>query len=243
MPATSLELIVRAYKALGVVGTSSATSPTTEERTDGLTALNSMLESWANENLTLISQQEQSFPLVIGTNSYTIGSGGDINVTRPLQILSAYVQDSGGNNYPLTVRTRDQWNMIGNKSSIITSQIPTDMFYDPTMPLGTVYVFPYPLTTYNVFFDSYLQLTTFSSLTVSTAMSPGYERALVYNLAVEISNQFGIPMLGETNVADLASRSLAAIKRTNLGNREVVANYEGAIVSHPYGTYNIYSDR
>jgi hypothetical protein len=240
---TALELVVRAYKALTVVGASSATSPTTEQRNDGLTALNALLDSWSNENLACYQVRENSFALSIGTSSYTVGSGGTVNIARPLQIIQAYVQDGGGNNYPLTIRTRDWWNMIGNRSSIITSQIPTDCFYDPAFPLGIFAIFPYPLTAYTVFFDSYLAVATLSTLTASLSMPLGYERAMVFNLAVEISAQTGIPLpTNGTNITKLAEDSLAAIKRTAEGNREIISWYDGAIVSHASPTYNIYRD-
>lgn len=241
--ATALDIVVRAYKALTVVGASSATSPNTEQRNDGLVALQTMLDSWNTENLTLFDVRENQLTLSIGVSSYTIGSGGTVNITRPMQIIDAYVQDSGGNNYPLTIRTRDQWNMIGNRSSVITSQIPTDIFYDPTYPLGVLSVFPYPLTNYTVFFDSYTALSSVSTLTQTISFPPGYERAFVFNLAVEISAQTGIPLPNSgTNIADLASISKANIKRINEGNREIVAQYDGAIVSRAYPTYNIYRD-
>lgn len=242
--ATALDLIVRAYKALTVVGTSSATAPTTEQRNDGLTALNALLDSWSNDNLASYQVRENSFSLVVGTSSYTVGSGGTVNTARPLQIIQAYLQDSGGNNYPLRIRTRDQWNLIGNRSSIITSQIPTDCFYDPAFPLGIFAVWPYPTATYTVFFDSYLAVATLSTLTDSLSMPLGYERAMVYNLAVEISAMSGIALpTSGVNIEKLASDSLAAIKRTNVGNREIISQYDGAIVSHAYPTYNIYRDQ
>ncbi len=242
--ATALDIVVRAYKALTVVSVSSATSPTTEQRNDGLVAFQSLLDSWDTENLTLSRVRENILNLQVGVSSYTVGIGGTINVARPMQIIQAYIQDGGGNNYPLTIRTRDQWNMIGNRSAIITSQIPTDIFYDPVYPLGVLSVFPYPLTSYQIFFDSYEAISTVSTLTQTVAFPPGYERAFVFNLAVEIAAQTGIPLpQSGTNVAELASISKANIKRINEGNREIVSIYDGAILDRGYSTYNIYSDR
>lgn len=240
---TALEVVVRSYKVLGVIQTSSATSPTTEQRNDGLVSMQALMDSWNTENLTCFSVRDNSFTLSVGVSSYTIGSGATVNVDRPLQIIQAYLRDSGGNNYPLNIRTRDQWNQIGNRSSIITSQIPTDCFYDPTYPNGVFAVFPYPLAAYQVFFDSYSPLTSVSTLTQTLSFPPGYERAFVYNLAVEISAQNGIPLpTTGTNIQELANTSKGNIKRINEGNREIVASYDGAIVSHAYPTYNIYRD-
>jgi hypothetical protein len=42
----------------------------------------------------------------------------------------------------MEVVPRDKWNQIGNRSSTITSQIPSVLFYDPQFPLGVINVFP-----------------------------------------------------------------------------------------------------
>ncbi len=230
-------------KALQALG--GGETPSAAEANDGLTALNAMLDSWSNENLNAYQVQEQSFTLVVGTPSYTIGSGGVINVTRPTDITQAYVQDATQNNFLMRIVTRDKWNEIGNRGSTITSQIPDTLFYDPQFPLGVINISPTPLLGYTVFFDSLLQQTTFAALTTNLSMPPGYERAMVYNLAVEISNMFGIPIPpaapGAKNVGQLAAEALGNIKRTNI--KENIANYDPSIVSRSYATYNIYRDR
>lgn len=241
---TALQLIVRAYKALTVVGTSSAVAPTAEQRQDGLDALNALLDSWSNENLSCYQVQDTNFQLQIGVSSYTVGAGGTISsIARPLQVIQARLTDGGGNNYQFNIRSRDWWNRIGNLSSIITSQIPTDMFYDPQYPLGVLAVWPWPLTNYTVYFDSYLPVANLSTLTHSLSMPIGYERAMVYNLAAEIATMQGIVNEVVPQVMEIASKSIAAVKRTNVGNREIISTYDGALVSHAYATYNPYADR
>ena len=242
MSVSANDLITRSMRALQALGGGEVPSAT--EANDGLTALNAMLDSWSNENLTAYAVLENSFVLSPGTNSYTIGSGGVINVTRPLSITQAYVQDSVGNNFIMQILPRDKWNEIGDRSTNITSQLPDTMFYDPQFPLGVINIFPTPLLGYTVFFDSLLHQTTFASLTTNLAMPPGYERAMVYNLAGEISNMFGIPIPpaspGSKNVGQLAMESLGNIKRTNI--RENIADYDPSIVSRSYYTYNIFRD-
>jgi hypothetical protein len=220
MAVSANDLITRSMRALQALGGGEV--PSASEANDGLTALNAMLDSWSNENLTAYAVLENSFVLSPGTNSYTIGSGGVINVTRPLSITQAYVQDSSGNNFIMQILPRDKWNEIGDRSTNITSQLPDTMFYDPQFPLGVINIFPTPLLGYTVFFDSLLQQTTFASLTTNLAMPPGYERA------------------GSKNVGQLAMESLGNIKRTNI--RENIADYDPSIVSRSYYTYNIYRD-
>lgn len=242
MSVTASDIITRSMKALQVVGGNEVPSAT--EANDGLIAFNAMLDSWSNENLFAYAVQEQSFTLVVGTNQYTIGSGGVINVTRPLDIVQAYVQDASNNNFMMTILPRDKWNQIGDRSTNITSQLPDTLFYDPQYPLGVINIFPTPLLGYTVFFDSMLQQNQFSSLTAALTMPPGYELAYVSNLAMQMVLLGFQTTLDAKQLALLdktASDSKAAIKRTNI--RENIADYDPAIVSRSYYSYNIFRDR
>lgn len=239
--ATAQEIVTRAMRAIQALG--SGETPSAAEATDGLTAFNAMLDSWSNNGLAAYVVQEQSFPIVVGQSAYTIGSGGNINVTRPLEILQAYIQDTGGNNYLMTILPRDKWNQIGNRGSDITSQIPTVLFYDTAYPQATINIFPTPLIAYTCYFDSRLQQVTFSTLTQTLSMPPGYERAYVSNLAMEMVllgfettlDQKQLALLGK-----VAADSLASIKSTNI--TEQIADYDPMLISRAKSTYNIYRD-
>lgn len=229
-------------KALQALGGTEV--PSASEANDGLVALNALLDSWSLSDLVAYQVQEQSFPLVIGTNSYTIGSGGVINVARPQSITQAYIQDTNKNNFLMNLLPRDKWNQIGNRGPTITSQIPNTMFYDPAFPLGIINIFPTPLLAYTCFFDSVLDQVTFATLATNLAMPVGYERMYVYNLAIEISSMFGIPIPpvgpGQKNIAQLAQEAMALVKSNNI--KDVISGYDPAVVSKSYATYNIYSD-
>ena len=238
---TAAQIISRSAVAIGYLGRGEVLSA--QDATDGLIAFNAMLDSWSNEKLFSFVVLERSFTLSVGVASYTIGSGGVINTTRPLDITQAYVQDTNGNNFLMTIRPRDWWNQIGNRSSTITSQIPTDLFYDPQYPLGVINIFPTPLLGYLVFYDSTQQQVDPSALTTTISMPEGYERAYVLGLAMELVSA-GFPMMLSPpqwqKLQMNANEAIAAIKRTNI--KDVIAGYDAAIVSKSYATYNIYRD-
>lgn len=238
---TASQVITRAAQSIRYLARGEVLSA--QDANDGLTAFNAMLDSWSNENLFSYVVLERSFTLTVGTSAYTIGTGGTLNVTRPLDITQAYVQDTNANNFLMNIRTRDWWNQIGNRGSTITSQIPTDLFYDPQFPLGVINIFPTPLLGYTVFYDSTQQQVDPSALTTTISMPEGYERAYVLNLAIEMVSA-GFPcMLSDKDYATLienASRAKANVKRTNI--KDVIANYDAAIVSKSYASYNIYRD-
>lgn len=238
---TLTQVLTRAGQALKYIGRGEVMSAS--DATDAMNAFNAMLDSWSNENLLSYVVLERSFTLQVGVSSYTIGSGGVINVVRPLDITSMYVQDSGKNNYPMTPKTRDWWNQIGNRGPTITSQIPDTFFYDPQYPLGVINIFPTPLIAYTVFYDSTQQQVDPASLTATISMPEGYERAYVLNAALEMM-AYGFPcLLDEKEYARLITNAAEAkgnVKRTNM--KDVIAEYDGAIVSKSYATYNIYRD-
>lgn len=237
---TANQIITRSMQALGILGRTEV--PSAGEANDALVAFNAMLDSWSNgEDLMSYVVLERSATLSVGSASYTIGSGGVINSTRPNDISQAYVRDTGGNNFLMEIVTRDKWNQIGNRSSSITSQIPDTLFYDPQFPLGVINIFPTPLLAYTLFFDSTQDLVDFASLSSTLSMPAGYERAYVLNLALELESA-GFPcMLDEKSYMRLvnnASDAKANVKRTN--TKEVVADFDDALVSSASPTFNIF---
>lgn len=239
MSASASQIITRAAQALGYTGRGEVLTAT--DANDGLTAFNAMLDSWSNESLMSFFTLERSFTLNINQQTYTIGTGGYINATRPYDITGAFVRDTNNNDYPMRVIPQDIWNNIGTK--YITSQIPDTLFYDPQYPLGVINIFPVPLLSYTVFFDSTQDQTTLATLTTTIATPVGYERAYVLNLAIELASA-GFPvMLDDKSYGILinnAAQAKANIKRANI--KEVIAGYDAAIVSQSNASYNIYTD-
>lgn len=235
------DIITRAGRALGYIGGTEV--PSAADANTGLQTLNAMLDSWAGENLTAYAQQTISFIMTANKQAYTIGTVGtpDINNTRPMVITQAFITDFNNLDYGMSILTQDRWNDIGQKS--ITSQIPTTVFLDTQFPNAVLYVFPVPLLAYSLTITTILQQAGFALLTTQLSVPPGYARAYILNLALELIAQ-GFPcVLDDKQLARLtanAQEAKANIKRANIG--EVVAEYDGAIVSKSYASYNVFSD-
>lgn len=208
-----------------------------------LDLLNAMMDEWSNYTQACYEVLEQSAPLIPGQASYTIGPGGNFNMTRPLSILTdpgtAYTLDGNGNKYPLRVVPRDVWNLYSNTSNIITSNFPVALFYDPQFPLGVINITPFPNLAYTMFWDSMLQFSHFAALTTTVSLPPGYIIAMMSNLAV-LAKPFFLDGQMDPAIPLTASRTLGAIKRTN--QRELVAVYDSEIVSRAGVSYNPYTD-
>lgn len=238
---TASDIITRAANALGYLGVNEVLNAA--DANAGLKTLNMMLDSWAGEDLTGYAWQTIIFNMTANKSQYTIGTIGtpDINNTWPTQIYDAFITDTNNLDYPLGILTQDKWNNIGDKT--ITSQIPTNIFYDRQFPLGVINIFPIPLLSYQVTLNVELQQAGFALLTTQLSVPPGYARAYILNLALELIGQ-GFPEVLDNNqlarLTENASQAKANIKRANI--KEVVSDYDAAIVSKSYATYNIYSD-
>src|SRR4030065_624135 len=99
---TALDLITTAAKKLGAIGTGEVL--TAAQGTDGLSALNSMLESLALDRLLVFHVKQSSFSWPGSTSSRTIGSGGNFSATRPTRIeRGTFFRDTAGQDFPVEV--------------------------------------------------------------------------------------------------------------------------------------------
>lgn len=220
----------------------SNTPLTSSDAALGLSVLNDMMDSWSNESLITYANLEQSFTLVPGQAQYTCGPGGTGVSVRPLRIPEgpgrARIRDTNLNDYDMAVITQERWNLIGLKTN--TSDIPDTLFYDPQYPLGIINVFPVPQQSYTLYFDSYLQLQEFPTLTTTISLPLGYNLAIKTNLALELLPYFTDAEPNATLIRS-AAKALGNIKRTNVAPLQ--ARYDAEIVSRASPTYNVFRDR
>lgn len=210
MTISALDIITSAAKKIGVVFKSEALDA--DEANDGLTALNDMLDTWSNDDLATVSDTLESFPLTT-VASYTIGAGGNFNTARPINISSVIVR-VGNIDYTLAPITLDQYQEdIALKS--IQSPIPKFYNYDNGYPLGTFRIYYVP-NGGTLYLQSSKPLSNLSALTTVVDLPPGWKRALIYNLAIELAPEYGAEV--STIVQQNAKTSLGAIKRSTAIN-------------------------
>lgn len=226
--ATANDMIRRAMRLVGAIAEGSAM--TTAEATDGLAALNSMLDSWAVERLPVYAVRRVSFSPT-GATSYTIGTGGVINTTRPNDIYSATWRFNSID-YFIEPTGQKQWDQIAFKD--VNNTIPELFYYEKTYPLGKVYFYPQPSGGTMELQTSEL-LQSFTSLTDALTLPPGYQRAIEFNLAPELAAEYSMPV--PESVARIAVESKAAIMSANITPLfvELPPITRGSV-------YNIYSD-
>lgn len=218
--ASAQTIIDRALRLIGAIA--SGESPTTDEGTDALTALNAMIDSWRNDRLMVYALSESTLTLTPTDASYTIGTGGNINTTRPVKIESAFCR-AGSVDFPVDVIGKARYDAIPDKTT--TSDIPDFLYYDSAVTTGNINLWPVPTTANVLHVTMWTVLSTLAAVSTTVTLPPGYERALAYNLAIEVAPEYEKTVSQE--VAKIARESLAALKKIN--SRQIIAYSELSI--------------
>ena len=213
MAVTVRHLIRRSLLLLGVI---SGTEPmTADEAQDGLDALNALVASWSLEHLLVYHTPRVDVPLVPRQGRYTWGPGGDIAGPRPVRLAAAllHVTDTSEPiEWPLAV-----WDQAAYEAGIaqktLSNAYPLGVWLEPAFPLAVLHVYFVPQAPYTLGLFPWLPLPGFASIDMLVSLPEGYERALVYGLAVELAPMYG-KEASPTLVATLA-QSVSAIKRVN----------------------------
>jgi hypothetical protein len=170
-----------------------------------------MMDSFSIDNLMIYQILEENFPLVVGTASYTIGTGGTFNTTRPVKITNAFIRDTSSNDYPVQIIDNLAYDSIPLKTVTSRSQY---LYYDASYPLAYIRLMYVPAYAETLYINSWKQLQQFADGTTVLSLPPGYERMIAYNLAIELHGEYGGSMLNPEVVA-IAKEAKAALKRLN----------------------------
>jgi hypothetical protein len=214
---TVLDLITGSFRLLGV--TASGEAPSASEASDAMASLNQLLDSWKLERLMVYAVLPQTFPLVAGQMVYGMGAGGDFNAERPVRVEKiSLTYNSGGIPINLSVRLIDLDEYQRLVVPTTQSTFPTQVYIDNGFPLRKFYFFPVPTIVNSIDIFSWGLIDGFTSLATVIALPPGYERALRYNLALELAPEYGNDVSGARLqvVAAGAQDAKATIKRSNI---------------------------
>lgn len=182
------QVIQGALRILGVVIEGQV--PTTEQYTTGTEALNYLLKSWNRQGLNLWTMRMASIPLVSGTASYTLGSTGSVVMDRPSKILNAYIRTSSGNDTPITLVTKAEYNMLGSKTS---QGRPNQFHYDPYLNNGTILFYPVPNdSTLTAWFEYQAPISDITASTDVPEVPQEAYQALKWGLADQLSLEYGV---------------------------------------------------
>lgn len=222
MPSAN-DFATRALQMLGVIAPTD--TPSAEDADTAFDVLNDWIDALGTQRQSIYYVARTVKTLASGTASYSIGSGGSINIARPLQIENAGLILSTADTYPIQVpidvMTDDEWANRAQKT--LPSNLVQGIYYDHnwTAGLGLIYVWPVPnVSTTQLVLYTPTALTEFADLSTDYTFPPGYRRAILYNLANELAPWYPAAK-PDPRIASLAESSMALVKRSNLRLSEV----------------------
>ena len=203
-----------------------------------MTGATPSLYNVSSATITVTSATTFTYAVTSGGAAATVApnyTSADFVTNRPIRIVGAFIRNTTTNvDSPMGVITEQYWNNISDKnSSTVTSTTPYKILYRPSMPFGQIFVYPTPSGTPELHVRSEKMISSYSLLTSTQYLPPGYQRLLELSLAVELAPEYGSRASPET-VAYLKT-SLDALMRTNLG--KVLSSKIGGIPNS-----NVYSD-
>lgn len=230
---TARDIIESALRKIQVLGRGQSLSADLAD--NGLNALNQMLDSWSIEGGNVFTETRESFALTSGQGSYTIGSGGDFNTAKPYVITSAFVRVSG-TDYPLQLIDSTQYASLYDKD--LSSAFPEFLYFDNNYPLSNIILWQVPATASTLHIYSQKPLSNLAGLTTELSLPKGYERALIYNLAVELAPEY--EKEASMTVYRIANESKDALITYNTRNENNQASGDAMFINNSLRS-NIYS--
>jgi hypothetical protein len=181
---TAQTLIDKALEKAGIV--SPGGTPTTNQRNAALADLNPMAVAWRKYGLTTWARASHTFNLTNGDGDYTVGSGLDVDIARPVRILGAYYTRNGKDTALTQVSKSDYFGLTDKT----TSGLPVQFWYNQDTP-ATLYLWPVPnedgLT---CTLDYHVPLTAMA-LGDTLDVPAEWDEAFVFNLAVRLCPTYG----------------------------------------------------
>jgi hypothetical protein len=191
---TVLDLVTDAFIEIGAVPPGEDPSP--EEAQWGLRQLNDLIDIWQALAKFVYSYQFVEYTLVAGLSPHTIGPSGTATFDtkgqpRPVRLESCALllnQSPGEVDYLMGIRDHDWW--AAQQVKQIQTNVPTDVFYDPTSPDGSLYFWPVPNAQRQVRIQTWQTVSQFVSIQDPIGgpggpgtLPQGYRAALKFTLA------------------------------------------------------------
>lgn len=188
------------------------------EAADGLIFLNQLIDYWSARGCYSWTTTFSTYTLTPNHQPHLIGPGltspDFAAVQRPTQIVSANLilnTSSPATDQPINVRDNAWWSQKRTKA--VTSNIPTDVYYEPGVPNGSLYFWMVPTFPFGVRLELLVQLQQFMALTDTFIAPQSYLAAIALTLAEELVDLWGTDM--PPNLQRRAMKARDALQSNN----------------------------
>jgi hypothetical protein len=190
---TWITLLTEALQEIGVIGQGEI--PGAARAQAALSKLNRLLDAWNADDVLVYNEDIVTYTLVPNLQPHTIGPDAATfaRPQRPISIKNANIVLNNVNpsvNSPLALRDSDWW--MAQRVQQLANQLPTDLYYNTSIPNGSLFLWPIPQVAYGIQLDilTILEQVLDTELNDPLVLSPGYRDAITYSLAESMAPSF-----------------------------------------------------
>jgi len=212
------EIITIALRKLGVLEIGS--SPDAATISNASMSLNLLIKQFSTDGLKLWKISEIIIPLTNNQTSYTLGGASStlmydsLNPTvaitdKPLKVIQGFYRNKQVTPYidiPVMVLSKQEYNVLGSKFSTGTANT---IFYDPRKLNGVLYVYLTPdlnaQTNLELHIVAQMPLDDLTTALGVPDFPNEWMNCLMWNLADQLSLEYGVPMNARQEIAQRAS--------------------------------------
>jgi hypothetical protein len=213
---------------------------TADEEQSALRALNMLIDSLANESLTINAVTKENFTLKGGQQAYIWESGSpDFNSVRPISIKACTVAisgQSGNTDFPVSIIQYDDWAAI--KLKTLQTNYPQYVYMDGAWPGNNVLFYPIPSSNIPCTIYSYKAIANYTDVYEFIELPQGYYRMLVALLATELAPSYQLQ--ASDNIISIGLQAKKNIMRTNYKPLTMATD---TVLTQNGGRYNIFNDQ
>jgi hypothetical protein len=209
--ATALQYIEDALGLTSSLGTDQVL--TFDEAQDCLRKFNQLLDSWSAQNLAVYGTANQTFNTAAGVPTYLIGPGSTWNADRPQRIWEPAYTVINGATFACLPWSQAEYNMVGVKDQ--PGQFPLRYLFINDFPAASITLWPVPNAIVPITFSIDRLLTQVAAVGTTISFPPGYAKAFVENLAIDVAPIFGKKLSNYPELIQSARESLGIVKRSN----------------------------
>ena len=190
------DLIKGALRKIGVVAQGEVASA--DQISEASVALNMMVKAWEADGMPLWALRTTPITVTANKTSYVIGPSvsSDVVTDKPLKVIQAWNRDPTSKvDIPMRIITKQEYAILGNKA---TTGKPIQIYYEPKIDNGTLYLFPTPaagdVATSTIYITYQRPFEDFNSTTDTPDFPSEWIEAIVYGLAVRLASEYGLPL-------------------------------------------------
>lgn len=171
-----------------------AETPTAADTSTTLEAIQDLLAEWSGEGLMVPAVTQESFTLIPGQATYTVGKEGSptLNTVRPVQITSFFVRDHGNYDFVGRIIGERGYNQLLAKFNLRGR--PDRLWPQFTVPNVTFHVYPVPVVAESLHFSAIKPFNEPTELVEdllnTTEIPREFYTALMWNVACDIAPEF-----------------------------------------------------